>query len=71
MQLISKFNKGFRFFLCLFDIYTKYTWIVPLKDKKGIVITNVFEKNLDESESKPTKILVYKDSKFYNRSMKS
>ena len=34
MQLISKFNKGFRFLLCVIDIYSKYTWVVPLKDKK-------------------------------------
>ena len=34
MQLISKFNKGFRFLLCLIDIYSKYAWVVPLKDKK-------------------------------------
>ena len=36
MQLISKFNKGFRFLLCVIDIYRKYTWVIPLKDKKGI-----------------------------------
>ena len=34
MQLISKFNKGFRFSLCVIDIYSKYAWVVPLKDKK-------------------------------------
>ena len=44
MQLISKFNKGFRFFLCVIDIYSKYAWIVPLKDKKGVSIVNVFQK---------------------------
>ena len=44
MQLISKFNKGFRFLLCVIDIYSKYAWIVPLKDKKGVSIVNVFQK---------------------------
>ena len=34
MQLISKLDKGFRFLLCVIDIFSKYTWIVPLKDKK-------------------------------------
>ena len=34
MQLISKFNKGFSFLLCVFDIYSKYAWVVPLKYKK-------------------------------------
>ena len=47
MQLISKFNKGFRLLLCVIDIYSKYTWVIPLKDKKGNTITNSFQKNLD------------------------
>ena len=42
MQLISKFNKGFRFLLYVIDIYSKYAWVIPLKDKKGIIITNAF-----------------------------
>ena len=46
MQLISKFNKGFRFLLCVIDIFSKYAWVVPLKDKKGITITNAFQKIL-------------------------
>ena len=48
MQLISKFNKGFRFLLCVIDIFGKYTWVVPLKDKKGVSIVNVFQKILDD-----------------------
>ena len=43
MQLISKFNKGFRFLLCVIDIYSEYAWIVPLKDKKGVSIFNAFQ----------------------------
>ena len=71
MQLISKFNKGFRFLLCVIDIYSKYVWVIPLKDKKGITITNAFHKILKESNRKPDKIRVNKGSEFYNRSMKS
>ena len=71
MQLISKFNKGFRFLLCIIDIYSKYAWVIPLKDKKGITIINAFQKTLDEINRKPNKIWVDKDSEFYNRSMKS
>ena len=56
MQLISKFNKGFRFLLCVIDIFSKYAWVVPLKDKKGITITNAFQKILKESNRKPNKI---------------
>ena len=43
MQLISKFDKGFRFLLYVINIYSKYAWIIPLKDKKGITITNTFQ----------------------------
>ena len=42
MQLISKFDRWFRFLLCVIDIYSKYAWFIPWKDKKGIKITNVF-----------------------------
>ena len=45
MQLISKFNKGFRFSLCVIDIFSKYAWVVPLEDKKGKSIVNTFKKN--------------------------
>ena len=42
MQLISKFNKGWRFLLCVIDIYSKYAWVIPLKDKKVVSIVNTF-----------------------------
>ena len=48
MQLLSKFNKGTRFLLCVMDIYSNYAWIVPLKGKKkSIIIANAFQKILD------------------------
>ena len=46
MQLISNLNKGFRFLLCVIDVYSKYPWVIPLKDKR-VTITNDFPKNLD------------------------
>ena len=70
MQLTSKFNKGFRFLLCLIDNFSKYAWIVPIKDKKGVSIINAFQKILNESGRKPNKIQVDKGSKFYNISFK-
>ena len=70
MQLISKFNEGFRFLLCVIDIYSKYAWVIPLRNKKGITITNSFQKTLKESNRKPNKIWVDKGSKFYNSSFK-
>ena len=43
MQLVSKFNKGFRFLSCVIDIFSKYAWAVPLKDRKGASIVNAFQ----------------------------
>ena len=71
MQLRSKFNKEFRFFLFVIDIYRKYAWVIPLNDKKGIVITYGFQKVLDGSNRKPNEIWVDKGSAFYNRQIKS
>ena len=48
MQIISKFNNGFRFLLCVIDVYRKYAWVVPLKDKKGISIINAFQSILNK-----------------------
>ena len=62
MQLISKFNKGFRFLLCVIDIFSKYAWVVPLKDKKVASIVNAFQKILDDSNRKLNKIWVDKGS---------
>ena len=69
--MISKFNKGFRFLLCVIDIYSKYPWVVPLKDKKDSATTNALQKFLNESHHKPNKIWVDKGSEFYNKPMKS
>ena len=66
MQLLSKFNKGFRFLLCVIDIFSKYAWVIPLKDKKGISIVNAFKQILKESNHKTNKIWVNKGSEFYN-----
>ena len=56
--------------MCVIDIFSKYAWVVPLKDKKGVSIVNAFQKILKESDRKPTKIWVDKGSKFYNSSFK-
>ena len=66
MQLLSKYNKGIRFLLCVIDIFSKYAWVVPLKDKKGISIIKAFQSILKQSNRKPNKIWVDKGSEFYN-----
>ena len=68
MQLLSKFNKGFRF--CVIDAFSKYAWVIPLKDKKGVSVVNAFHIILKESNRKPNKIWVDKASEFYNISFK-
>ena len=71
MQLISKSNKRIRYLLCVIDIISKYAWVIPLKDKKGISITKAFQNILKESNRKSNKIWIDKGSEFCNRSMKS
>ena len=70
MQSTSKFNKGFRFFLYVIDIFSKYAWVVPLKDKKGITIVNAFQQILKKSNQKPNKKWVDKGSEIYSNSYK-
>ena len=68
MQLISKQNKGYRFLLCVIDLYSKYAWVVPIKDKKGDSLVAAFQKIL-KSGRKPSKIWVDRGSEFYNSKM--
>ena len=56
MQLLSRYNKGIRFLLRVIDIFSKYTWVVPLKDKEGISIVKEFQIILKQSNRKPNKI---------------
>ena len=58
IQLLSKFNKGFMFLVSVIDIYSRYVWVIPLKGKKGITMTYGFQKILDESKCKPSKIWI-------------
>ena len=70
MQLLSKYNKGIRFLLCVIYIFSKYAWVVPLKDKKCISIVKAFQSILKQSNKKPNKIWVDKGSEFYNAYLK-
>ena len=66
MQLISKYNKGIRYLLCAIDLFSKYAFVVPLKDKKGTTNGNAFQSILNNSKRKPNKIWVDQVSEFYN-----
>ena len=71
IQLISKFDKRICSLLTVIDIFGKYAWVISLKDKKSIAITNAFHKFLKESNGKQNKTWVDKGSERHNRSMKS
>ena len=70
MLLISKYRNGIRCLLCVIDIFRKYAWVVPLKDKKGVTIINAFQSILDSSKRKSNKIWLDQSSEFYNSSFK-
>ena len=44
MESLNKYNKGIKYLLCAIDLFNKYAWAVPLKDKRGISIVNAFQK---------------------------
>ena len=63
MQSLSKYNKGIKYLFCAIDLFSKYPWLVPLKDKKGTSIVNVFQKIISEGR-KPNKIWVDRGSEW-------
>ena len=67
---MSKYNKGIRYLLCAIDLFSKYAFVVPLRDKKSVTITNAFQSILNKSERKPNKIWVDQGSEFYNSVLK-
>ena len=56
--------------MCVIGIFSKYAWVVSLKDKRGVSIVDAFQRILDDSNRKPNKIWVDKGSEFYNNSFK-
>ena len=64
MQLLGKYNKRIKYLLCVIDSFSKYVWVIPLKDKKGVSIANGFEKVLNDSKRKTNKIWVNRGSEF-------
>ena len=66
MQSLSRKNKGIKYLLCVIDLYSKYAFVIPLKDKKGISIVNAFNKIIKQSNRKPNKIWLDQGGEFYN-----
>ena len=71
MTLISKFNKGIKYLLCVIDLFSRYSWVIPLKNKKGESIVEGFQSILKNSDRKPDKIWVDHRSEFYNNKFKN
>ena len=69
MQSLSKYNNGIKYLLCAIDLLSKYAWVVPLKDKRGISIVNAFQKIITKGR-KPNKIWIDQDGEFYNNLFK-
>ena len=65
MQSLSEYNKGMKYLLCAIDLFCKYGWVVPLKDKRGISIINAFHKIVSKG-CKPNKVRVDQGGEFYN-----
>ena len=66
MQSLNRKNKGIKYILCVIDLYSKYAFVIPLKDKKGISIVSAFNKIIKQSNRKPNKIWVDQGGEFYN-----
>ena len=64
---LSRYNKGIKYLLCAIDLFGKYAWVIPIKDKIGSSIVNAFQKIISEGR-KPNKIWVDQGSEFYNKS---
>ena len=69
-QSLSKKNKNIKYLLCAIELYSKYAFVVPLKDKKRVSVTNGFNKIIKQSGRKPNKIWVDQGSEFYNHVFK-
>ena len=70
MSLISKFNKGIKYLLCVIHLFSRFAWVIGIKDKKEPSIVNGFKKILNSSERKPNKIWLDHGSEFYNKVFK-
>ena len=70
MQQLKSYNHGFRYILNVIDVFSKFVWSVPIKDKTGKTITNTFQSIVKTSKRKPNKLWVDNGSEFYNNVFK-
>ena len=67
MQEWSEENKGFRYILNVVDVFSKYAWSIPLKDKTGKTVLDAFKQIVESSKRHPKHIWVDQGKEFYNR----
>ena len=70
MQSLSQKNKGIKYLLCAIDFFSKYAFVIPSEDQKGISIVNAFDKIIKQSNRKPNKLWVDQGGEFYNNVFK-
>ena len=70
MQSLSRKNKGIKYLSCVIDLYSKYAFVIPLKDKKGLSILNGFDKIIKQYNRKSNQIWVDQGGEFYNNIFK-
>jgi len=70
MQPFAEYNDGIKYLLCVIDIFSKYGWIIPLKNKTGGEVAGAF-KQIFNCDRKPGKIWVDKGLEFYNKNVKA
>ena len=68
MQVFSKFNRGVKYLLAVIDVFSKYGWLIPLKDKTGKYVASALKTIFEER--KPEKMWVDKGKEFYNKDVK-
>ena len=69
IQSLNKYNKRIKYLLCTIDVFSKYAWVVTLKEKRGITIVNAFHKIISKGR-KPNKVWVDKGGEFYSKLFK-
>ena len=69
MRAFSKFNHGVKYLLAVIDVFSKYGWLIPLKDKTGKSVASALETIF--KERKPEKMWVDKGKEFYNKDVKN
>ena len=70
MQAFSKSNRGVRYILTVIDVFSKYGWMLPLKDKTGKSVADAFKEIFKKSKRKPEKLWTDKGQEFYNKNVK-